>query len=337
MKINNREIGRDKPCFIIAEIGCNHNQDIKLAKDLIDEAIKCGVDAVKFQKFVTSKLVTTHHPQYHLLKKLELSNDTFLELFTYTTKKGMIFLATPYDEESVEFLAELPVPAYKIASGDITNLPLLSKIALKNLPLFLSTGMSGLAEIRRAVKTIRQCGNEQIVLMHCVSAYPTYPKDCNLKAITTLQQKFQLPIGFSDHSLGIIMSIAGVVLGACVIEKHFTLDKNLPGPDHFMSLTPNELKKLVRGIREVEEGLGSGVKMPSASEQKVMRSVCRSIVANKDIPAGTIITDEMVILKRAGNGLSPQFINKVVGKKAKRNIPMNSPINFEDIGGKGCA
>lgn len=337
MKINHREIGKDSPCFIIAEIGCNHNQDINLAKDLIDTAIKCGVDAVKFQKFVTSKLVTTHHPQYQLLKKLELSNEVFLELFAYTTKKGMIFLATPYDEESVEFLAKLPVSAYKIASGDITNIPLLNKIALKNRPVLISTGMSQLAEIRKAVNTMRQSGNEQIILMHCISTYPTSTKDCNLRAITLLQEKFQLPVGFSDHSLGIIMSLAAVALGACVIEKHFTLNKNLPGPDHFMSLTPAELKKLVKGIRQVEEGLGAKIKIPLSSEQEVMRNVRRSIVAHKNIPAGTIITDEMIILKRPGNGLSPEFINKVVGQKAKRDIPCDSLINFEDIEGEDYA
>jgi len=335
MKIANREIGKDAPCFIIAEIGCNHNQDINLAKRLIDAAVGCGVDAVKFQKFTTSKLVTSHHPQYHLLKKLELSNEAFLELFYYTTKKGIIFLATPYDEESVEFLARLPVLAYKVASGDITNIPLLKKIALKNLPIILSTGMSNLDEIKEAIKTIRQAKNNQIVLMHCVCAYPTSTKDCNLKVITTLKQQFQLAVGFSDHSLGVTMSLAAAALGACVIEKHFTLDKNLPGPDHFMSLTPDELKDLVKGIREIEEGLGSEIKIPLESEQETMKTTRRSIVANKDIPKGTIITNEMIILKRPGTGLSSKFIHKVVGKKAKRDIPYDSILDFEDIeGGK---
>jgi len=331
MKIAHRQIEKDAPCFIIAEIGCNHNQDINLAKRLIDAAVECGVDAVKFQKFDTSNLVTTHHPQYNLLKKLELSNEAFLELFSYTIKKGIIFLATPYDEESVEFLAKLPLAAYKVASGDITNIPLLNKISLKDIPVILSTGMSKLDEIKKAVHTLRKSGNKQIVLMHCVSTYPTSIKDCNLRTIITLQQKFQLPVGFSDHSLGITMSLAAVALGACVIEKHFTLDKNLPGPDHFMSLTPEELKELVKGIREIEEGLGLGIKMPLESEQEAIRTARRSIIANKDIPKGTIITNEMITLKRPGTGLSHEFICKVVGKKAKRNITYDSIISFEDI------
>ncbi|MEW6094928.1 MAG: N-acetylneuraminate synthase [bacterium] len=332
MKINNRVVGeKESPCFIIAEIGCNHNQDINLAKRLIDTAVECGVDAVKFQKFVTSKLVSTHQTQYNLLKKLELSDDAFLELFPYTIKKGIIFLATPYDEESVEFLDKLGVPAYKVASGDITNIPLLNKIALKNLPVILSTGMSNLDEIKEAIDTIKDVGNEQIILMHCVSTYPTKIKDCNLKAINTLKQRFQLPVGFSDHSLGITMSIAAVALGSCVIERHFTLDRNLPGPDHFMSLTPNELKELVKGIREVEEGLGSGLKVPLECEQETIKTTRKSIVAIKDIPQGTTITKDMVTIKRPGIGIAPKFINKVVGKKVKRDILEDSIINWEDI------
>jgi len=332
VKINNRVVGeKGAPCVVIAEIGCNHNQDINLAKRLIDSAVECGVDAVKFQKFVTSKLVTIHQPQYNLLKNLELSDDAFLELFSYTTKKGIIFLATPYDEESVEFLSELPIPAYKVASGDITNLPLLNKIALKNLPVILSTGMSNLDEIKEAIDTIKEAGNNQIILMHCVSNYPTKIKDCNLKAINMLKEVFQLPVGFSDHSLGITMSIAAVALGACVIERHFTIDKNLPGPDHFISLTPDELKELVKGIREVEQGLGSGVKIPLECEQEVMKTARKSIVANKDIPQGTIITLDMIAVKRPGIGIPPKFINKVIGKKAKRDIPYDSIIGWEDI------
>jgi N-acetylneuraminate synthase/N,N'-diacetyllegionaminate synthase len=332
VKIDNRVIGeKDAPCFIIAEIGCNHNQDINLAKRLIDAAVDCGVDAVKFQKFITSKLITTHQNQYNILKKLELSNSTFLELFSYTIKKNIIFLATPYDEESVEFLANLPVPAYKIASGDITNLPLLNKIALKNLPIILSTGMSNLDEIKEAIDVIKKAGNDQIILMHCISTYPTDIKDCNLKAITTLKQTFKLPVGFSDHSLGITMSIAAVALGACVIERHFTIDKNLPGPDHFISLTPYELKELVKCIREVEEGIGSGIKIPLECEQETMKMARRSIVAIKDIPQGTTITKDMIAIKRPGFGIPPKFINKIIGKKAKKDISNDSVINWEDI------
>lgn len=332
MKINNRVIGKkDAPCFIIAEIGCNHNQDINLAKSLIDAAVECGVDAVKFQKFVASKLVTTHQNQYHLLKKLELSDDAFLELFSYTIKKDIIFLATPYDEESVEFLSNLPVPAYKVASGDITNIPLLNKIALKNLPVILSTGMSNLDEIKEAIDIIKEVGNEEIILMHCVSTYPTEIRNCNLKAITTLKETFKLPVGFSDHSLGLTMSIAAVALGACVIERHFTINKNLSGPDHFMSLTPAELKELVKCIREVEEGMGCGIKIPLECEQDVMKITRKSIVATKDIPKGTTITNDMIGIKRPGIGIPPKFINKVVGKKAKRDISNDSIINWEDI------
>lgn len=331
MKINNQIVGDNAPCFIIAEIGCNHNQDINLAKRLIDATVECGVNAVKFQKFITSKLISAHHSQYHLLKKLELSDEAFLELFSYTIKKGITFLATAYDEESVEFLARLGVPAYKVASGDITNLPLLNKIALKNLPIILSTGMSNLDEIKEAIETIKEAGNDQLILMHCVSTYPTKIADCNLKTINTLHQKFQLPVGFSDHSLGITMSIAAVALGACVIERHFTIDKNLPGPDQFMSLTPDELKELVKRIREVEEGLGSGIKMSLACEQGAIKTSRKSIVAAKDIPQQTTITNDMLAIKRPGTGIPPKFINQLIGKKVKGDIREDDLIVWGDI------
>jgi len=333
IEIADRTVGPGEPVFIIAEVGVNHNGEIGLAKVLIDMAAEAGADAVKFQTFNSEELVSKEASasQLNLLKKLELSRADFLCLKEYCEDKGIIFLSTPFDEQSVHFLLELGVPAIKVGSGELTNLPLLETVAQAKLPIILSTGMSSLAEVEEAVHTLLQAGNNTLVLMHCVSCYPADIEDANLRAIKTLAQTFGLPVGYSDHTLGIEASLAAVALGACVIEKHFTLNKNLAGPDQHASLEPDELQALVKGIRRVEKALGNGIKKPAPAELQVRQMARKSLVARTDIPKGTIIRRDMVALKRPGTGISPGFLDLVVGRQAKTDIKADALIAWENI------
>jgi len=330
-------------CFIIAEAGVNHNGDINLAKKLIDAAREAGADAVKFQTFKAEKLLIENaekpeyqkkttgsgESQFEMIKKLELSNEDFGELFLYAKEKGIIFLSTPFDRESVDLLDELGVSAFKVGSGEMTNYPLLKHIARKKKPIILSTGMATLDEVREAIEVIREEGGEDITLLHCISSYPAKVEEMNLRAIETLRSTFNLPVGLSDHSLGINIPIAAAALGACIIEKHFTIDRNLPGPDHKASLEPGELKQMVTAIRQVESAMGNGIKRPVAGEEENKRLGRRSVVAKVDIAEGTTITDEMLDVKRPGTGIEPKHIHMVIGRKAKKDIKKDELINLE--------
>ena len=345
IKIENRYIGENEPRFIIAEAGVNHNGDIELAKKLVDIAAESGADAIKFQTFKAENVAIKNAPkaeyqvkntnsdesQYDMIKKLELSEEEFRELHRYARKKGIIFLSTPFDFESADFLEELGVPAFKVSSTDLTNLPFLEYIAEKGKPIILSTGMGTLGEIEEAVSTIKNTGNEDIILLHCITSYPAKFESLNLRAIQTLKEAFKLPVGFSDHSLGIYAPIAAVALGAVVIEKHFTLDKNLPGPDHKASLNPCELKEMIRGIRLIEKALGDGIKRPTPEEEEIKKIARRSIVAKVDIPKGAIITKDMITFKRPGTGLPPKYYNKIIGKRARRDIKADELIYWWDV------
>ena len=340
LKIAGKLIGQGAPCFIIAEAGVNHNGDVRLARKLIDAAVEAGADAVKFQTFEAEELVTetaekadyqkettgSKESQFQMLKKLELSEKDFESLFIYAQKKGIISLSTPFDKGSADLLDKLGVPAFKIGSGEITNFPLLKHIAAKQKPVILSTGMSTLDEVDRAVRTLKKDGSGEIALLHCVSCYPASTEDTNLRAMETIRRKFNMPVGLSDHSIGIHIPVAAVALGACIIEKHFTLDKNLPGPDHRASLEPDELREMVCAIREVEGALGSGVKRPVKAELDTRKAARRSLVARVDIPAGTIITEKMLDVKRPGTGVAPGEINLVIGKRARKPIRRNEVI-----------
>ena len=345
LKIGDKLIGEEEPCFIIAEAGVNHNGSVELAKKLIDAAKDAGADAVKFQTFKAENVVvkdaqkaeyqketTGEGSQYEMIKKLELTEEGFRELADYAEKKDIMFLSSPFDKESVDLLYELDVPAFKVGSGEITNFPLLRYIAKKRKPIILSTGMSTLGEIEEALDVIRSEGVEDIILLHCVSNYPARIEDVNLRAIETLKQAFKLPVGFSDHTLGIIVPIAAVALGACVIEKHFTLDRNLPGPDHRASLEPDELKEMVKAIREVEKALGNGIKKPTKEEKEIKKVARKSIVAKVDIPEGAIITEDMLDVKRPGTGIEPKYLKFIIGRKAKEDIKKDDVIRFEMIG-----
>lgn len=348
IKLGNKLIGKGRPCFIIAEAGVNHNGDIKLAKKLIDIAKETGADAVKFQTFKAEEVVTKSaekaryqkettgaaESQLEMIKKLELTEKNFDELFTYAQEKEIIFLSSPFDKGSVDLLDELGVPVFKIPSGEITNFPLLKHIARKKKPIILSTGMSALDEVEGALKVIREEGAEEIILLHCVSCYPAKVEDMNLRAMETLRCAFKLPVGLSDHTLGITIPIAAVALGACVIEKHFTLDKSLPGPDHRASLEPVELKGMITAIRDVERALGDGVKQPIAEEEENKKVIRRSIVAKAAIPEGTLITEELLEIKRSSIGLEPKYLEEIVGKVTRAAIEQGEGVTFSKLGDK---
>ena len=338
--------GRDtSKVFIIAEAGVNHNGDIRLAYKLVDAAKEAGAGAVKFQTFKAENVVSkiaekaeyqkettnSEQSQYEMIKKLELSFEDFVKIKDYCDKKGVIFLSTPFDYESVDFLEGL-VPLYKVGSGEITNLPFLEYIAQKGKPIILSTGMSTLGEVEEAVKIITNVNPSlPLVLLHCVSNYPAKYEDINLKAMLTLKEAFKLPVGYSDHTLGIEIAIAAVALGAKVIEKHFTLDRGLPGPDHMASLEPDELKKMVKSIRNVEKALGIGIKKPAQSELEVIKAARRSLVAARDIRAGEVVKESDMLIKRPGTGILPKFKEMIIGMRLTKDVKKDNPFDWEDF------
>ena len=334
MNISSKKTGKNQLCFIIAEAGVNHNGSVKLALRLVDAAAKSGADAVKFQTFKADNLVTRAAPQaeyqarntgkvesqYDMLKRLELDAEAHRKIASYCRKRKIIFLSTPFDEESADLLEGLNVPAFKIGSGELTNLPFLAHVARKGKPIIISTGMADAAEIAAAIKTVRKTGNKRIILLHCVSSYPAEARWINLRAIQTMKKRFGLPVGYSDHTVGRETALAAVALGACVIEKHFTIDHNLPGPDQKLSLEPDELKQLISGIRIVELALGNGIKKPVKVEKPIANLVRRSLVAAGDIPAGTLLAKKHIAIKRPGTGLAPELLAKLVGLKTRQFI-----------------
>jgi N,N'-diacetyllegionaminate synthase len=332
--------------FIIAEAGVNHNGEINLAKKLIDVAIEARADAVKFQTFKADEVISSFAPmaeyqkknlgkeetQLEMVKELELSFEDFVELKKYCDEKGIMFLSTPFDIQSARFLKDLDLEIFKIPSGEITNYPLLREIGSYKKKVILSTGMADLGDIEDAIDVLLEFGTkrEDITLLHCNTEYPTPMEDVNLRAIITLREAFKVNVGYSDHTLGIEIPIAAVALGATVIEKHFTLDKNLPGPDHKASLEPYELKAMVKAIRNIEKALGTGIKKPSKSEIKNINIARKSIVAKRNIKKGEIFTDENITTKRPGTGISPMKWNEVIGKRASRDFRKDEEIMFCD-------
>ncbi len=345
IRIDDRLLGVGEPTFIVAEIGVNHNGNVHMAKRLIDAAKDAGADSVKFQSFKTERIVTKYaekaryqkettdpkKSQYSMLKQLELGNAEMKELHRYAKKRNIIFLSSAFDEESVDLLDSLDVPAFKVASGEITNLPLLRYMAEKKRPMILSTGLSTLDEIEEALKVITKEGVEDIILLHCVTSYPAKEEEANLKVMDLLRRQFGFPVGFSDHTLGITVPIAAAALGAVLIEKHFTLDKTLLGPDHRASLEPTEFKEMVKDIRDVERALGDGVKRLTANEEEIKKAARRSIVAKIRIRKGTIIRENMVDFKRPGTGLEPKNLCRIVGRRTKKDIEPDELITFEKL------
>lgn len=323
--------------IIIAEAGVNHNGSLELAKQLINEAQKSGADYVKFQtsekpETVMSKFaqmadyqktnIGKEESQLDMVKKLRLTFSDFEAIKEHADRVGVKFLSTPFDLQSVDFLVKLGVEYMKVPSGELTNLPYLRKIAQQKKTVIMSTGMCTLGEVEAALNVLEQNGlnDEQISLLHCNTEYPTPFVDVNLKAMVAMKECFGLRVGYSDHTEGIEVPIAAVALGAEIIEKHFTLDKTLPGPDHIASLEPDELKAMVDSIRHIEEALGDGRKRVSDSERKNIAIVRRSIIANRDIKAGEVFTEENLITKRPGNGINPMRWDEVIGQKAKRDF-----------------
>ncbi len=330
----------NKKTFIISEIGVNHNGDINLAKKMIKSASECGVDAVKFQTFKSEDLVsenaktavyqeknTNENSQLEMLKKLELSFEDFNELKSYASKCNVMFISSPFDIKSVDLLEKLDVPLYKLGSGELNNFELIDYVQKTNKTMILSTGMATLDEIKETYDFINDKKN--LVILHCITGYPISFEEANLNFIKTLQSNFNVPIGFSDHSPGIELPIAAVALGACVVEKHFTLDKNLEGPDHKASLNPDEFKAMVAAIRNVEVAMGDGVRKFSDNELEIKKVARKSIVLNQNLSKDTIIERKMLSVKRPGTGILPKFIDDVVGKKLIKDLKVNNVLKWE--------
>jgi len=342
--IGKRKVGLGNPVFIIAEAGVNHNGSVETAKKLIDAAKKAGADAVKFQTFNAEELATRNAPkaayqkktvpgksQFDMLKSLELSDADFKSLFAYCRKKNVLFLSTPFNIASADLLFGLGMKAFKISSGDLTNIPMLVHIAALKLPMILSTGMATLQEVKEAVRAVYAAGNRELVLLHCTSNYPAKPEDVNLLAMDTMSGELQLPVGYSDHTEGPEIAVASAARGACVIEKHLTLSRKMNGPDHGASMEPEELREMVLMIRRVERALGSGIKEPRRSEEGVKKAARKSIVAGSDIFSGKKIALRDMAFKRPGTGISPEYYKKIVGKTAKRDIKKDSLISWSMI------
>lgn len=336
-KIGNKQIGNNQPCFIIAEAGINHNGDIELAKRLIGAAREAGADAVKFQTHLAEKEmlkgeITADYigePVFNLIKRMELSKEQHLELMSYCEDIGIIFLSTGYCKEAIDLLDELGLPLFKVGSGEVTNLPLIEYIAKKGKPMIVSTGMTTMEELKLSVELIRKI-NDKFILLQCTSTYPTRYEDVQLKAIEQLRKQFEVPVGFSDHSIGIYIPLAAVALGACVIEKHFTMDRNLPGPDQKASVEPDELNELVKGIRAIEEAM----KNPKAvveREREVQNFARESVASILDMPAETIITKDMVDVKRPGTGIPAKDLTKVIGKRTNKAIKKDRLIKWDEL------
>ena len=341
ISLGGRIVGSGTGVFVIAEIGINHNGSVREAEKLIDAAVDCGADAVKCQSFRADRLLICSRDRYvqqdgeesayDLLRRCELGFDEQEKLKAHADKRGIMFLSTPFDNESVDFLDQLGVPAFKIASGDITHMPLLRHVAAKGKPVFLSTGMSYLDEVIEAVRHLREGGSGEILLMHCVASYPASSHDMNLRALETLQSHFGLLTGLSDHSRGILFSLAAAAMGAAAIERHFTLDRNAEGPDHKASLDPGGLKNLVKKLRRLKAGMGTGEKRPAKSEMDGRRLGRRSIVAATDIQAEGKIVPGMLTCKRPGGGIEPKDWNQVEGMAARHFIAKDTIITWEDL------
>jgi N,N'-diacetyllegionaminate synthase len=337
------KIGPNQPCFVIAEAGVNHNGSTEMALRLVDAAVRAGAQAVKFQTFIADQVISATAPkaayqrettgsgesQLEMVRKLELPPHMFADIQHYCQSAGILFLSTPFEEASADLLEALAVPAFKIASGEITNFPFLEHVALKHRPMIVSTGMSDLEEVRAAVEVIRNCGNPELILLHCVSSYPASPSSANLRAMHTLAHEFSVPVGFSDHTLGIEVTLAAVVLGATVIEKHLTLDKTLSGPDHRASLEPEEFAAMVRGIRVVESALGDGHKRPSPEELDTASVARKSLVSARTLARGTILTEDAIAIRRPGTGLAPSMRSQLVGRRLSHDVQAGEVLKWE--------
>lgn len=345
MEIAGHRIAEGERTFVIAEAGVNHNGDLQIARRLVAAAADAGADAIKFQTFKAEavasdaapkagyQLETTSASQSHveMLRELELSPEAHEILQRQATERGIVFMSSPFDRESVDLLDRLGLPAYKIPSGEITNLPFLRYIGQKQKPVILSTGMSYLKEVESAVEALKDEGCEEIALLQCVSNYPADPADINLRAMRTMGEAFRLPVGYSDHTVGNEVSFAAVAMGACIVEKHFTLDQQMTGPDHRASIEPLAFKALVDGIRAVEMAIGDGRKAPAESEANTRSVARRSLVTTRPIERGAAIAQSDLTALRPGTGISPSEEASVVGMKAARDLPSGTVLSMDDL------
>jgi len=343
VRIGDRSVGEDAPVYIIAEAGSNHDRNLDQAKRLIDVAAAAGADAVKFQTFAADQIVaeTTTRAKYldgllppgktmsDLFRELELPRDWHGDLFRHATDVGLDFLSTPFDFEAVDLLDDLGVKAFKVASYELWHLPLIREIASRGKPIICSTGMANLADVQDAVDTVAATGNDQLILLHCVVNYPPPFADLNLRAIRTLREAFGVPVGYSDHSSGITAPIVATALGAAVIEKHFTLSRDLPGPDHRFAIEPDELTAMVRAIRDAKDALGTGIKRMAPAEADLYTTARRSLFAARDIPAGTVLGSEHVAILRPGTGIEVRDLEKVIGRTTRRPIARHEPLAWD--------
>ena len=346
IKIGNKIVGENKKPFVIAEAGVNHNGSLELALKLIDKAKEAGADAIKFQTFKAEQVVTSsgvmadyqkknlgkNESQIEMLRKLELKEEFYEKLLKRCRELDIVFISTPHGGfESVDFLHKCGVPAFKFGSGEITNLPVLAYAARLQKPMIIGTGMSTLEEVKEAWETIKKTGNQKVIFLHCTSDYPCPPGDVNLRAMQTMMRKLPTLIGYSDHTLGPQTATMAVTLGAVLIEKHFTLDKNMPGPDHKASMEFEELRDLVTSLANAHTIMGSDIKTPTKAEIKTIKIVRKSLVALKDIKKGEKFTKENIGIKRPGTGLAPKYYSKVLSRKAKKDVKIDSLIRENDF------
>ena len=346
IKIQGKGVDGGQPVFVIAEAGVNHNGNLDLALKLVDAAADAGADAIKFQTWRAEQLVTKagtmaeyqkrntgkDESQFDMLKKLELKEEWYSKLFARAKEKGIILLSTPHGGfEAIDFMEQYNFPAFKIASGDITNLPFLEYAARKGKPMLVSTGMSTMEEIKEAIDTIKNAGNDQILVFHCTTDYPLTPENINLKAMQTLMKELDVLVGYSDHTIGDQAAIMVVTLGACMIEKHFTLDRTMQGPDHIASTEPKEFKEMVMKLKKIPLIMGSGIKKPLAPELQYISVARKSIVANCDIRKGEKFTMENLAIKRPGTGIHPREFKNILGKIATRDISQDTLLDLEMI------
>ena len=345
VKIGSKSVGGGNPCYTIAEAGANHDGVVEKAFRLIDAAVEAKADSIKFQTYTASKLVTKTAPKYwedgilnetqfDVFEKLDsLTDDNWKSIFEYADKKKITCFSTPFDEKSADLLYSLNVPAFKIASADITHIPLIKHIAEKKLPIFISTGMASETDIQEAIDAIEDKGNHDIIIMHCITSYPTNPEDANLAMIETLTNKFSnYVIGYSDHTVGTVIPICSTLYGAKCIEKHFTYDTSLTrSRDHRLSLDTKGFSNMVDGLRLVEISRGKNIRTSFDVEKEAVKYARRSIVSTRKISKDTLITKEMLDVKRPGTGIPPKLLDKVVGTKAVKDIEEDTPINYEDV------
>ena len=331
LKISNKYIGKSFPTYFIAEAGLNHNGDVNLAKKMIDEAKNANSDAIKFQTYKSENFLTETSKYFDFFKNVELSFEEFKEIKEHADNVGITFLSTPFDFESADYLNKIGVPGFKIASSDVTNLPLIAHIAKMKLPIILSTGLATLDEIEESIKLCHFLQNDQISILHCVADYPAMPEETNLSAMETIREKFCFPVGYSDNGESSLVDEVAVSMGADIIEKHFTLDKKLEGPDHSFSIQPDDLKLLISRIRLIEKIRGNGIKIPANSEIKNKLAIRKSIFASQPIFKGDTFSSKNLAIKRPGNGIEPKHWNDLINKKSTRDINKDELIVWDDF------